>query len=193
MKIKPAQEIALQIVTKLQPFCDKIYIAGSIRREKEFVKDIEIICLPKLIVTKDLFGNSIPDSTTNIDFYKTVRSLGEVNRGKDGGRYMKVDLHEGIALDLFTPTPTDFYRQLAIRTGPSEYSENVIAVGWRKKGWVGTAQGLRRETECIYTGKWKCVVPDPELPPIWISEEHFFEWIGHPFKLPKERSRYIVP
>lgn len=48
MPLKDAKKIAVTICCKLQPFCEKINIAGSLRRLKPLVKDIEIICVPKV-------------------------------------------------------------------------------------------------------------------------------------------------
>jgi DNA polymerase/3'-5' exonuclease PolX len=41
-----AQVYADQLLALMQPFCERIMIAGSIRRKKETVKDIEIIAVP---------------------------------------------------------------------------------------------------------------------------------------------------
>ena len=43
MNLKEASDIAVKICYKLQPFTSKINIAGSVRRKKAEVKDIEII------------------------------------------------------------------------------------------------------------------------------------------------------
>lgn len=42
-----AQSWAEALVAHLRPHCTRIHIAGSIRRQKEWVKDIEIVCIPK--------------------------------------------------------------------------------------------------------------------------------------------------
>ncbi len=42
-----ALAIAAKIRTELEPFCDRIEIAGSIRRKKPNVKDVEIVAIPK--------------------------------------------------------------------------------------------------------------------------------------------------
>lgn len=45
--LSEAKTIALEIYELLKPHCERIKIAGSIRREKAFVNDIEIVCIPK--------------------------------------------------------------------------------------------------------------------------------------------------
>ena len=83
-------------------------------------------------------------------------------------------------LDLFMPESRDYYRQYAIRTGSADYSFKVLAAGWRRKGWCGTPDGLRRVRDCKEVKKsvWKCINPQAELPPVWQSEHEFFDWIG---------------
>jgi hypothetical protein len=193
MNLTEARNIAVENCYKLQPFCDRINIAGSVRRKKEFVKDIEIVCQPKKIITSQdtLFGGGEGIEEVHPDFIKTVNSLGEIVKGKPTGKYMKIKL-KTVTLDLFTPDAFDYYRQYAIRTGSAQFAQMVIATGWLKRGWCGTPDGLRLQNEC--EGKkgpdgkaiWKCKVKKPTLPPVWQSEEDFFEWIGAPY-LPAER------
>lgn len=47
MKHSTALVIAEKIKAQLAPHCDRIEIAGSIRRKKPEVKDIEIVVIPK--------------------------------------------------------------------------------------------------------------------------------------------------
>ena len=47
MELQKAYKIAQQLVHVLKPHCARIEIAGSIRRMKAQVGDIEIVCIPK--------------------------------------------------------------------------------------------------------------------------------------------------
>jgi DNA polymerase/3'-5' exonuclease PolX len=49
--------IAGRIVEALRPYCERIEIAGSLRREKPMVGDIEIVAIPRRPV--DLFGEPV--------------------------------------------------------------------------------------------------------------------------------------
>ena len=101
---------------------------------------------------------------------------------------------QDINLDLFIPDDFDYYRQYAIRTGSDDYAAKVIATGWKKKGWCGSDKGLRKISDCIETktpdgkSKWKCVKANAELPPVWQSEEQFFEWLGIKYLPPNRRN-----
>ena len=188
MELQKAKAIATAICYKLQPYCSKINIAGSIRRQKPEVKDIEIICVPDQEVVKDLFDN-ILTMHNNYGFDKTVKALGNILKGQTTGKYMQIALPEGINLDLFMPDDFDYYRQYAIRTGSADYAHKVIASSWLKKGWCGSDKGLRLITDCYKdnSGNWKCGKKDAELPPVWSSEEQFFEWLGVKWVHPSQR------
>ena len=47
MKLADADKLALRIADVLSPFCSRIDIAGSIRRRRPEVGEIDIVCLPK--------------------------------------------------------------------------------------------------------------------------------------------------
>lgn len=182
MKLDKAKIIADDIIARLSPFCEHCLIAGSIRQEKEDVKDIEIVALPKYRLT------SFPSDPY---FDNAIRSIGTIKKGQLNGRYIQIHAHQGIMVDLFLPQPTDFWRIFAMRTGSRAYSQNVIARGWNAIGWVGTQDGLRLESQCDRHGKagvWKCGVKNPVLPPSWASEEEFFQWLEVPFTHPRDRD-----
>ncbi|GAB2574150.1 hypothetical protein [Spirosoma areae] len=192
MELTKARRLAEGLVARLEDFCDRIHIAGSIRRLKPEVKDIEIVCQPKTWQTGSTGLFDTPTTPVVIPAFRRevegVGGIGEVLKGKADGRYMQILLPSGIKLDLFMPSAHDYYRQLAIRTGSAEYSAQTIAVGWKKKGWCGTADGLRRIADCEETKSgWKVINPNAELPPYWKSEEEFFAWLGIKWIEPKNR------
>lgn len=190
--LSACQKIAVDICYILQPFCEKINIAGSVRRKKKEPKDIEIICIPKKEILKDMFGWD-EGVIVDLQFQKEVEQLGEIIKGKTDGKYMQIKLPQGINLDLFMPDDFDYYRQYAIRTGSADYAFKIIANGWKKKGWCGSNKGLRKISDCIEIkgsdgkSKWNCVKANAELPPVWKSEEEFFNWINVKMLPPHER------
>lgn len=192
MELRKAKIIAEKIVEQLKPYCEIINIAGSIRRNKYEVKDIEIVALPKSEQANSLFSEDkrVPIAA----FYDKANNLGTVIKG--GKRYIQIHLHlanEDIKLDLFIPEYYDYYRQFALRTGSADYSHKIIAVTWNRKGWVGTDEGLRKQKECIQKGKkWVCVKDDCEKPPIWQTEQEFFEWLGIEYLPPEKRDLVSV-
>ncbi|MCX6217682.1 hypothetical protein [Spirosoma sp.] len=193
MEYRFARKIAIDTGLLLMPHCVRLNIAGSVRRKKAEVKDIELVAIPKTrTLQTGLFDSSLT-TVVSPDFVAMLESLGEVIKGKPDGRYMQIQLHEGIALDLFMPDPVDYFRQYCIRTGSADYSAKVIAGGWKKLGWCGSDKGLRKIADCqnrASGGKmnWICVNPDAELPPVWSSEEEFFDWLQIPWIKPELRN-----
>jgi len=46
MDLEKAKAIADEVVRRLGPYCTKIEVAGSIRRRKPWVKDVDIVLIP---------------------------------------------------------------------------------------------------------------------------------------------------
>lgn len=191
MHLAHAQSIAQEITNTLQPHCTKCFVAGSVRRQAPTVHDIEIVVEPIYHLNIDLFGQDVPGSRRcSLDFINAVHSLGKILKGSSQcGRYLCIDLKDhSIKLDLFIPQSADFFRQLAIRTGSADYVK-YIAKAWKKKGWCGTPDGLRKINECTGgTGNWRCRISHATLPPVWQSEIDFFKWLAIPFLPPTERT-----
>lgn len=192
-----AVEIAEKMIFYMLLVTDRANIAGSIRREKPMVKDIELVVMPKFGVEKDLFEN-ITGFVPSEEFIKLVNSLGTILKGKPDGKYMQILLPEGIKLDLFISyDASDYWRQFAIRTGSADYAHKVIATGWKNNGWVGSDKGLRRKYDCVEikqenaASKWRCINPDGMRPPEWNSEEEFFQWLN--VKWIEPRFREVLP
>lgn len=124
MKLAEALSIAERVKSLLAPHCDRIEIAGSIRRKKEEVKDIEIVAIPKPYEV-GLFSSGIA----------TVVNKWEKVKGELPCKYTQRILPEGIKLDLFFAERGNWGLIYAIRTGSAEYSHKVLANGWVKMGY----------------------------------------------------------
>lgn len=59
MNYATAKRYADQVVEWLGPFCERIKIAGSIRRERPECRDLDMVAIPRVIETTDLLGDSI--------------------------------------------------------------------------------------------------------------------------------------
>jgi len=127
MRLSDAAKIAHKCLTVLKTHCERIEIAGSIRRQETEVGDIEIVCIPKhVIVTQDaLFGSPAQQSITSPEFIAQVEKWQEI-KGHPTGRYTQRLLPEGIKLDLFMTTAQNWGYIYAIRTGPWEYSKYLV-------------------------------------------------------------------
>lgn len=134
MNINKAENIALKYLELLKPFSKRIEIAGSIRRRKPEVKDIEIVMIRN---TSKMFSF--------LAFIETLRVL----KGEAAGKYMKINLEEGIDLDLFMCFPDNWGYIFAIRTGSADFSHLVLANAWVKQGFKGDDGYLTRNGKKI--------------------------------------------
>lgn len=137
MKLSQAQNLAERIIETMQPYCQRVAIAGSIRRQKSEVKDIEIVAVPKLGQTKDLFGSEYENEL--FKWARQIEAEGRILWIKPGtdeiipwpiqeqGRYWRGYLVKAeIKLDLFLATSETWGVIYLIRTGSAEFSQRMV-------------------------------------------------------------------
>jgi len=124
-----AYAIALDVLKQLEPHCIRAEIAGSIRRKKPLVGDIEIVAIPKPYSTGGLFNDN--GIATVVNQWEKVR--GDMEYGKT--KYTQRILPSGIALDLFFAQEDNWGSIFAIRTGSADYSYKVLASTWASLGY----------------------------------------------------------
>jgi len=131
-----ANSLAARIMAELASVCVRVEIAGSIRRKKSTIGDIEIVCIPKTETVCNLFGE--PVSTTRVAFDDKLQSLVADGRfakpTKNGEKFKQFGIPavSGLHLDLFMATPENWGLIFAIRTGCAEFSQQLVTQ--RSKG-----------------------------------------------------------
>ena len=116
-----ALKIAERLRLTLRDYCERVEIAGSIRRKSAQVHDIELVALPKLHTVVDMFGGtSTPRS--QLDLFPWP-SLGQVI--KNGPRFKQIAItRKDITLDLFVVlAPAQWGVLYTLRTGPKDFSQ----------------------------------------------------------------------
>lgn len=122
MTLQYADWLAGHVVTRISPFLKRVEIAGSIRRRRPQVGDIEIVAEPHL--NPDLFaGHATPVLD---DLRKSLSEIGTLL--KNGDRYIQAHLTKtDQKLDLFLVwPPANWGSILAIRTGPARLGQYVV-------------------------------------------------------------------
>lgn len=171
MKLQKAKAIAEELVDLLKLACERVAIAGSIRRQKPDVGDIEILCIPRFDEGIDLLERTLG--------YFMLRQVFDYRRDKRGrityGPKNNLLVHKpsGIGVDIFSTTEECWWVALAIRTGPKELNI-AIAMAAQKQGWRLKAYGAGFDTP---SGVIRCE-----------SEQEVFELVGLPYKAPWERK-----
>lgn len=173
--------IARALVAQLTPFCEKIEVAGSLRRQKQMVSDIEIVYVPKFGTRQvDMFSKEQTDlCAVEID-HLVVQKVIAKRPAKNGvftwGDLNKLGVHvqTGIPVDFFCePDILDWPRTLAIRTGPKEFNVKLMASA-PKVGLIPHAYG-----PALFSALGVRVIPK--------NERHFIELCGMKYLLPRDR------
>lgn len=156
-----ALKIAQATLEQLRPHCIRAEIAGSIRRKKSEVGDIEIVAIPKPYEL-GLFESGIA----------SVVNKWQIVRGKLPCKYTQRILPEGIALDLFLAEESNWGNIFAMRTGSADYSHKILATQWVKLGFKSVDGYLWKEDE-------RCELPE---------EKDLFRLLGIPYIAPEFRN-----
>lgn len=189
-----ARAAAERLRDLLAPACERIEVAGSIRRRRPDVKDIELVAVPILeqvpvglpwaepetvdlledrltALMMDAHARRDPDGLA-IREVEMVRADGSVVRTHRAGPAYKALLWRRIPVDLFVVRQSaDWGVQYALRTGPRDWSHRLVADCQR---WFMRVEGGR----LLRHGEH---VPCPE-------EADFFAAIGQGWVHPWERS-----
>lgn len=174
-----AAKLADAIAAALAPACERIEIAGSIRRRSTNPKDVEIVAVPR--AARDLFGDIAVDEPHELDVHvrrliiggRLTPRLNSAGVRCMGPRHMRlVAVQSGLPIDLFCVLPpAQWGAILAIRTGPAEYSERLVT-NCKKRG-------LQCVDGRLLTPRGR-VVETPE-------EADFIRECGLPFEEPWQR------
>lgn len=177
MQLDQAKKMAEKLRMDLLPFCERAEIAGSIRRQKPEVKDIEIVVIPKIEKQKDLFGQETGSlSLLESNIGKLVVEWDAYSL-KAGQKYKQIVFPSAeIKLDLFIVTHESWGVQFTLRTGPANYSHWLVT----QKRYGGALPSFAKIEggRVLVNGK---PIDTPE-------ENDFFKFLGIEMPLPNQRK-----
>jgi len=171
-----ANQAAIALVNLLDPGCVRIEIAGSLRRRKPEVHDIEIVAIPKVgtVSGADLWGTEEPINWLDDRVGSAIaarwlmpravtehRSDGTTRVGTRMGSAYKALEYGGLPVDLFITDADRWGCIFALRTGPGDWNTRLVT---DCKRYFRSVAGGR----VLHFGK---PVPTPE-------EEDFFRALG---------------
>ncbi len=159
-----AAVVAGDLAALLGPACHRLVVAGSIRRGRPDVGDIELVAVPRIETEPDgMFSVRATNRLTGqIDALIGLGVLAShPTDPKRGERYSKL-IHpgSGLQVDLFSATLDSFGLILLIRTGPAAYSQRFVTDLRGRTLHVAHGQLHRGSLGC---GARPCeIVPTPE-------------------------------
>ena len=174
-----AIEVAREICQALTPACERIIVAGSLRRKKPIVGDVEILFIPKMEERQaDLISTEMVSLADEIIQRLldsgTIQKRLSVTGTTSWGRLNKLAVHRsGIPIDFFQTTQEAWFNYLVCRTGPAN-SNTQICMAAQDRGWKWNpyGSGFSKDGETVAMN----------------SEQAVFGFVGLPYFTPEERN-----
>jgi len=168
-----AEEVAKELCLYLSPGCKNLAIAGSLRRKKPEVGDVELLAIPE----RDWKGRSLLDHRVE----ELIRmGILDHRYTKDGrrasyGEQNKFLIHRetGIPVDIFTCGLSDWGVKLLYRTGPDTF--NI------KMAQLAISKGMRLRYSIGLVDKSGKVIASR-------TEKEIFEALGLEYLPPEQRE-----
>lgn len=169
MKLVAAQMLASKVAQELEPFCERIAIAGSIRRERPSVNDIDLVLIPlgpaaMPEILKRCKRNCVPvqgDACSQNIRFKWPNEF-------------QLDLwiaHAGDT-DLLSTRPSNWGAVLLCRTGSMVHNTQLASLAMRQGMKFAPYRGILKGEEVI-AGE---------------TEASIYEALGLPWLEPTERE-----
>lgn len=178
-----ALEVARDLCRALRPVTvpDRLIVAGSLRRRKNEVGDVEILYIPKFESERDgLFDTrqvNLVDRVLEALMRSGVLAPRRNTIGSEiWGEKNKLAVHvaSGIPVDLFTAREVNWFNYLVCRTGSAENNVRIAATA-KARGWQWNPYGAG------FTDQSGTMVPVAR-------EQDVFELLGLPYLEPWERN-----
>lgn len=165
MPLEEARAIAEEVMAEITDVCESVVIAGSVRRKKAEVGDIELLIVPSYsearLIRVDLFTEKevrsnllerrlreMADKQIITTRHKTDGSRIAWFKDKDESRYLATRYRNRIGVDFFVilPDRLDWYGwHLLLRTGPGDANQLLMTEkgfgGWLPRG-MKVADGI---------------------------------------------------
>lgn len=185
MNLDLAHSIAYRWKTRFEEVCERVEVAGSVRRAVEDVNDLDIVCVPRLVPERDIFEmetgrqvNLLEDFVNNRILDGLLRlHVDERGRLCNGPRHKKLVTLEEIKLELWIVLPpAQWGVQMVLRTGPKNFGHWLVTQ--REQGGA-LAPSFRFRDGAIWRDGGLIETPE---------EEDVFKILGLPWKEPGERT-----
>lgn len=173
MPLDEARPIVDRLVERFTPVCERIEVAGSVRREKPMVGDLEVVVIPKGEQLNDLLADWMDQGIIR---HRPDKKWGEKYKS------FHFDIREKtVQADVWIQSPDTWGTNMMIRTGSATFTQNMVT---RKSegGWM--PDWFKVEKARVWQDGE--AVPTPE-------EEDIFKLWGMVYVVPQERTDSYKP
>jgi DNA polymerase/3'-5' exonuclease PolX len=176
MSLKQAEKYAARIREWLLPYCERVEIAGSVRRECPACQDIDVVCIPRLqkglnVLRRFLF-EYVQQSKGRAHWRNTMLGPGCYGTGPQSESEYLLILPK-CQLDLYVTGERNFSAQWIRATGPSAHIRDLERRAMSLSGHWSSQNELRIGAQ-IVTAR---------------TEEEFYRALGTGFLPPQARSK----
>ena len=153
-----ARSLGERVLEIIEPLVDRAEIAGSVRRNKDLVHDVDIVVIPKTLTWPAMVANKI---------------RGELGGTvvKSGPKILQMNVL-GRQVDLYAATEETWGVNLLRWTGSKEHNIKLCSRARRMGLKLAVSRGLEKDGEVIASR----------------TEEELFEALGLPWIPPEERG-----
>lgn len=191
MKYAEVLKVAESLAAHFGSVCERIEIAGSIRRLKPEVKDVELLAIPDLTPLprpRLEFGKPLPvvHRTALDKLIAEMQEDGSITLEKNGPRQKTFWLKPfSISVDLFLVLPPATWGvQKVIRTGPADFSHWVVT---RKRNGGALPNEYRVQDGAVWEGDRHAMNLEGETIVGFEEEKDFLNFLGLGWIEPKDR------
>lgn len=179
MKLEEADELGAEMLAALAPACERIMIAGSVRRRRSQVNDLDIVLMPKASLAEVEFA--LRESPAKLEKYGQGDNwIARVRDGKlaasptDEGFQVDIWLAKPRQGDLFSLIKSTWGTILLCRTGSMAHNIQLASLANSKKLKWSPYRGLI----------------DPKTEEVIASEteEDIYEALGLEWRPPEDRE-----
>jgi DNA polymerase/3'-5' exonuclease PolX len=182
-----ALDVARALCEALKPCTERLIVAGSLRRRKPEVGDVEILYVARsgmLTPPGEIFArmcNLVDEEISRLESAGVLERRRNVNGSEMFGPRNKLMIHKttGLPVDLFAASPENWWNYLVCRTGPAD-SNTRICMAAQQRGWKWNPYGSGFSRGGPLAG-------EPETYEVE-SEEDVFRFVGLPYAEPWERA-----
>jgi len=131
MRLRDAEALATRVIAVISPYCERVQVAGSVRRKRPEVHDIDIVLIPK-----------------SLHFASIVKALDPEKVLLQGPKLTRL-LVEGVQVDLCVATPETWGAILLIRTGSPEHNIRLCSIARSRGMKLSAARGVIKEGRVV--------------------------------------------
>lgn len=144
MELVKASLLANGVLVALYPFCSGLMIAGSIRRQKADVGDVDIVAMPKDVVAMGPLGGPVrfPEASVwSLLIPKELKKLG-LKVEVSGQELHRCSFADGFQVDVYRARPETWGVILLVRTGSRDHNVKLCSLAKSKGLKLSAAEGI---------------------------------------------------